>query len=57
MVSVPYSSFSALLTKRQPMVVSSILALREGAIGLAHDVGARVIDSTPPAIIRLASPA
>ena len=44
--------------KRQPMVVSKISAERENASGaLPITNGARVIDSTPPAIARSISPA
>ncbi len=44
--------------KRQPMVVSKISAERENASGaLPITNGARVIDSTPPAIAKSISPA
>ena len=44
--------------KRQPMVVSSIVALRwKAASALPMTSGARVIDSTPPAITTSSSPA
>ena len=46
------------LTKRQPSVVSSILAAREKALSaLARTNGARLMLSTPPASISSASPA
>ena len=58
MESTPYFSFINRLTKRQPMVVSSIAACRlKAASALAMTKGARDMLSTPPAIIRLASPA
>ncbi len=44
--------------KRQPMVVSKISALRENASSLFPCTkGARVIDSTPPAMAKFISPA
>ncbi len=50
--SIPYFAFISGLTKRQPMVVSSIFAARENAASaLASTNGARVMLSTPPAII------
>ena len=58
MESTPYCAFSTGLTKRQPMVVSKISALRENAsVALPMTNGARVMLSTPPAIISSASPA
>ena len=49
--SMPYLAFISGLTKRQPMVVSSILAARENALSaLPITKGARVMLSTPPAI-------
>ena len=55
--SMPWRSFISLLTKRQPMVVSSIFALRENALSaLPITKGARDMLSTPPAIISSASP-
>src|SRR5690348_8911486 len=46
------------LTMRQPRVVENISALPagNGRLGLGTTHGARVIDSTPPAIITDASP-
>ena len=56
--SMPYCAFIFGFTKRQPIVVSSIFALRENALSaLAITNGARVMLSTPPAMIRFASPA
>src|SRR5690349_2795027 len=55
--SVPYFSFIAGFTKRQPRVVSSILAVREnGASALPITNGERDMLSTPPAITRDDSP-
>ncbi len=56
--STPYCCFMRGLTKRQPMVVSWTSAVRENA-SLAFPItnGARVIDSTPPAIANSISPA
>ena len=47
------------LTNRQPSVVSSDLPLAAliPALGLEHTYGARVIDSTPPAMNTSPSPA
>src|SRR6266581_4210479 len=57
MESVPYCAFIMGLTKRQPIVVSSILADRENAASaLATTNGARDMLSTPPAITSEASP-
>src|ERR1700726_2192071 len=56
--STPYCAFIKGLMKRQPMVVSKISAEREKASpALPITNGARVIDSTPPAIARSISPA
>ncbi len=53
---MPYFAFISGLTKRQPMVVSSIFAVRENALSaLPITNGARVMLSTPPAIISSAS--
>src|SRR3546814_7262833 len=58
MLSVPYTFSSAGFTKRQPMVVSSSCCARPYArSALPITNGARVIDSTPPAIARPISPA
>ncbi len=58
MVSMPYCAFILPLTKRQPRVVSSIFAARENALSaLPITKGARVMLSTPPAMISSASPA
>src|SRR6476660_7432959 len=58
MASTPYCAFISGLMKRQPMVVSKISAERENASGaLPITNGARVIDSTPPAIAKSISPA
>ena len=55
--SVPYFSFITGLMNRQPMVVSSILAVRENADSdFAIANGARDMLSTPPAITSDASP-
>ena len=55
--SIPYFAFISGFTKRQPMVVSSILAVRENApTAFASTNGARVMLSTPPAIASAASP-
>ena len=57
MESTPWRSFISRLTKRQPIVVSSIFALRENAASaLPITKGARDMLSTPPAIISSASP-
>jgi hypothetical protein len=57
MESMPYFAFISGLTKRQPIVVSSILATRENAeSALPITNGARVIDSTPPASMSSVSP-
>ena len=56
-LSTPYWLFISLLTKRQPMVVSSTLFSRENtvvAFGITN--GARDMLSTPPATMRSASP-
>ena len=56
--SMPYFAFISGLTKRQPIVVSSIFAARENALSaLASTNGARLMLSTPPAIASPASPA
>ena len=58
MASTPYMFFIKGLTKRQPMVVSKICGLRPNAasaLGITN--GARLMLSTPPAIIKPASPA
>ena len=56
--SVPYRSCIFGLMNRQPMVVSAISARRENAAsGLGSTNGARLMLSTPPAMIRSASPA
>ncbi len=53
MESTPYCSFISLLTKRQPMVVSYTALLRLKALSaLGMTKGARLMLSTPPAIIR-----
>src|SRR6266478_571457 len=53
MASTPYCCFISGLTKRQPMVVSKISALRwKASLALPITSGARVIDSTPPAIAK-----
>src|SRR6516164_9473601 len=58
MESTPYCCFISGLMKRQPMVVSKISALREKASSaLPCTNGARVIDSTPPAMAKSISPA
>ena len=55
--SMPYFAFISGLTKRQPIVVSSIFATRENALSaLPMTNGARVMLSTPPAIISAVSP-
>ena len=57
MLSMPYFSFIAGFTKRQPMVVSSIFAVRENAeSAFASTNGARDMLSTPPAITSDISP-
>ena len=58
MESTPYFSFISLLMKRQPIVVSytALLRLKAASI-LGMTKGARLMLSTPPAIIRPASPA
>ncbi len=58
MESTPYFSFINLLMKRQPMVVSYTALLRlkaDSALGMTK--GERLMLSTPPAIIKVASPA
>jgi len=56
--SIPYFAFVSGLTKRQPIVVSSIFAAREYAsVAFASTNGARDMLSTPPAIISCVSPA
>ncbi len=56
--STPHCAFISLLTKRQPMVVSYTALLRLKALSaLGMTTGARLMLSTPPAIIRRASPA
>ena len=58
MESTPYFSFISLLTKRQPMVVSYTVLVRAKALSaLGITNGARLMLSTPPAIISVASPA
>jgi hypothetical protein len=58
MASTPYCAFISGLMKRQPMVVSKISAERENAsAALPITNGARVIDSTPPAMAKSISPA
>ncbi len=58
MESTPYCAFISGLMKRQPMVVSKISAERENASGaLPITNGARVMDSTPPAMASSISPA
>ena len=57
MASTPYFSFISLLMKRQPMVVSYTALVRPKAVsafGMTN--GARLMLSTPPAIISVASP-
>ena len=55
---VPYVARIAGFTKRHPMVVSWISADREyGVCALGCANGARLMLSTPPAIIRSPSPA
>jgi hypothetical protein len=57
MLSTPYISFMRLFTKRQPMVVSYTALVREKAVSaLGMTKGARLMLSTPPAIISCASP-
>src|SRR5437764_1163521 len=57
MASTPYCCFISGLMKRQPMVVSSTWALRWNASwALPMTSGARVIDSTPPAMAKSISP-
>ena len=57
MESTPNCAFISLLTKRQPIVVSYISALRSKAlVALATTKGARLMLSTPPATIRPPSP-
>ena len=54
---MPYLAFMSGLTKRQPIVVSSIFAARENALSaLPMTNGARDMLSTPPAIISDVSP-
>ena len=56
--STPYCSFISRLTKRQPMVVScTALARLKALSALGITKGARLMLSTPPAIISCASPA
>ena len=56
--SIPYFAFISGLTKRQPIVVSSIFAAREYAsVAFACTNGARDMLSTPPAITSDCSPA
>jgi hypothetical protein len=56
--STPYCAFSKGLMKRHPMVVSYTSVVRwNAASDLPITKGARVIDSTPPAMARSASPA
>ena len=55
--SIPYFAFISGFTKRQPIVVSSILAARENALSaFASTNGARLMLSTPPAMASAASP-
>jgi hypothetical protein len=55
--SMPYCAFISLFTKRQPMVVSYTALLREKALSaLGMTNGARLMLSTPPAIISAVSP-
>ena len=57
MASTPYFSFISLLMKRQPMVVSyTALARLKALSALGMTKGARLMLSTPPAIIIRASP-
>ena len=57
MESTPYSCFMSGLIKRQPMVVSYTALLRPKALSiLGMTKGARLMLSTPPAIINCASP-
>ena len=57
MESTPYLAFISGLTKRQPIVVSSIFMLRENAASaLPTTNGARDMLSTPPAITSEVSP-
>jgi hypothetical protein len=57
MESTPYCAFMSGLMKRHPIVVSNISALRWNAsVALPITRGARVIDSTPPAIAKSISP-
>jgi len=56
--SVPYWLLIAGFTKRHPIVVSKISAEREyGVCAFGCTNGARLMLSTPPAMIRSASPA
>ncbi len=56
--SIPYFAWVSGLTNRQPIVVSSILAVRENALSAFGSTnGARDILSTPPAIASDISPA
>ena len=55
--SMPYNCFILGFTKRHPIVVSWTSALRENAeVAFAITKGERDIPSTPPAIIKIASP-
>src|SRR5246127_4789557 len=55
--STPYCAFISGLMKRQPIVVSKMSAERENAsAALPITNGARVVDSTPPAIPRSIAP-
>jgi hypothetical protein len=55
--SMPYFSTMSLLTKRQPIVVSWISMLREKAVSaFGMTKGARLMLSTPPAMMNSASP-
>ena len=58
MGSVPCAASSFGFTKRQPSVVSNTVWLPrpKASVALPITSGARVIDSTPPAITRSASP-
>lgn len=57
-VSTPYYSFNFGLINRQPIVVSCIFWVRSKALSaLPITNGARLILFTPPAMMRLASPA
>ena len=57
MLSTPYCAFMSLFTKRQPIVVSYTALLRLNALSaLGMTNGARLMLSTPPAIINAVSP-